>query len=313
MIIRNASPEDAAFIATHESPGGRAVARAYRCPAGVVTIGHGFTMGSKVFAAYWTAKHGRALRMGDTITQAESDDLLRRMIDEEYGAAVAERVKPRKQHHFGGAASMTFNCGPGALGWRWAKALARRDVAEAARLLRVTATTANGRTLPGLVRRRKEEAELIEHGRYLVPIPAGGGSLPKVGPDAEVTWIQEQLTALGYDPGTVDGIMGEKTRRAVKFFQIDAGLVVDGIPGPATRAAIIRKLDVKAQTKATGGAAAAGGVGGAGTDVATAPDVLSTDMLLSGLGWALLAALVVAAAFTFYRNRGRLTGRRVPT
>lgn len=302
-IISTASAQDVAFVGAHED----LVLRAYRCPAGVVTIGYGFTMGSKVFASFWQARHGRALRMGDTITRRDADMLLGRLINEEYGAAVARAIKPREQHHFGGGTSMTFNCGEGALGWRWARALARGDVAEAARLLRVTATTANGRRLPGLVRRRKEEAALIEHGDY------GHAAAPVTGPDPEVTWIQEHLTALGYDPGPADGIMGPKTRRAVKFFQADNDLTIDGIPGPATRAAIVRKLDAKAQTKATGGAAAVGGVGGAGTDVATAPDALSPDMLLSGLGWALLAALVVAAAFTLYRNRGRLTGRRVPT
>ena len=132
-VINNASDNDTAFIAGHESPGGKAITRAYRCPAGVLTIGHGFTMRSRVFADYWRESRGRALQTGDTITQAEADRILKRLIDEEYGAAVATKVKPRLQHHFGGASSVSFNCGPGALDWRWARALAGRRPPSGAR------------------------------------------------------------------------------------------------------------------------------------------------------------------------------------
>lgn len=146
-----------AFIAAHEG----FVSKAYLCPAGVLTIGYGFTMGSKVFADYWRGKHGRALKTGDTITRAEADMLLQRMVDAEYGAAVNREVAPKKQHHYDGASSTTFNCGAGALKWKWAQALKIGNVSEAARLLRTTAVTANGRKLAGLVRRRSEEAHLI--------------------------------------------------------------------------------------------------------------------------------------------------------
>jgi outer membrane protein OmpA-like peptidoglycan-associated protein/peptidoglycan hydrolase-like protein with peptidoglycan-binding domain len=49
--------------------------------------------------------------------------------------------------------------------------------------------------------------------------------------------VQEILKDMGgpYDPGPVDGIDGPKTRAAVKQFQGDNGLTVDGIAGPNTR------------------------------------------------------------------------------
>jgi lysozyme len=308
-VISTASTDDVRFIAHHESPGGKAVSRAYRCPAGVITIGHGFTMGSKVFAAWWRAKHGRALQMGDTISQADADMLLKRLIDEEYGAAVAAKARPARQHQFGAASSMSFNCGPGALGWKWAAALARGDIAESARLLRTTAVTANGRRLAGLVRRRDEEATLLETGRYTVNGPAALPSAVSQTAD-EVREYQQQLISLGYDvgPAGADGISGKLTTAAVLKFQTDQQLVADGLVGPATRATLIRALDAKRGNQAVSGGAAAGGAGGAAVS-----DPSTIDVASSALFWGLAAVLVVGAVILFLKYRGVLTGRRVPT
>lgn len=306
-VISTASIDDVRFIAHHESPGGKAVSKAYRCPAGVITIGHGFTMGSKIFAAWWRAKHGRALQMGDTISQADADMLLKRLIDEEYGAAVAAKARPARQHQFGAASSMSFNCGTGALGWKWAGALARGDIAESARLLRTTAVTANGRRLAGLVRRRDEEATLLEAGRYTVNGPAALPSAVSQTAD-EVREYQQQLAALGYEVGAIDGISGPKTKAAVLKFQADQQLVTDGIVGPATRATLIRALDAKRGNQAASGGAAAGGAGGAAVS-----DPSTIDVASSALFWGFAAVLVVGAAILFLKYRGVLTGRRVPT
>jgi N-acetyl-anhydromuramyl-L-alanine amidase AmpD len=53
-----------------------------------------------------------------------------------------------------------------------------------------------------------------------------------------VAEIQRALLARGYDPGPVDGDLGPKTRAAVKAFQKDHGLKVDGIVGPVTLGAL---------------------------------------------------------------------------
>lgn len=45
--------------------------------------------------------------------------------------------------------------------------------------------------------------------------------------------LQEKLQARGYDVGGVDGILGQKTREAVREEQIRLGLPVDGWPTPA--------------------------------------------------------------------------------
>lgn len=51
--------------------------------------------------------------------------------------------------------------------------------------------------------------------------------------------VQQALNRLGIVPQLVeDGVIGPKTRAAIKAFQKNAGLVVDGIAGPATCAAL---------------------------------------------------------------------------
>lgn len=53
-----------------------------------------------------------------------------------------------------------------------------------------------------------------------------------------VKQIQCLLTYLGYSPGTIDGIEGRNTQGAIRAFQADYGLTVDGIFGIGTEARI---------------------------------------------------------------------------
>ena len=55
-------------------------------------------------------------------------------------------------------------------------------------------------------------------------------------PVNEVSGIQARLNNLGFDAGPIDGIDGPVTRGAVKAFQEEHGLAVDGIVGPQTQA-----------------------------------------------------------------------------
>ena len=69
----------------------------------------------------------------------------------------------------------------------------------------------------------------------------GGGAdaLSKYGSRGdEVTQIQTRLAELGYDPGAADGIFGARTQAAVRAFQQDYGLAVDGIVGDNTLRAL---------------------------------------------------------------------------
>lgn len=67
-----------------------------------------------------------------------------------------------------------------------------------------------------------------------------------VGGDATVAAYQQQLIILGYLPaGSADGVLGPKTTAAVKAFQKDAGLTVDGKVGNNTTAALVAAVATK--------------------------------------------------------------------
>ncbi len=54
-------------------------------------------------------------------------------------------------------------------------------------------------------------------------------AIPAKSDDPErITAVQQALRVMGYDPGHVDGAMGDNTRRALEAFQEEFGLAVDG-------------------------------------------------------------------------------------
>jgi peptidoglycan/xylan/chitin deacetylase (PgdA/CDA1 family)/glycine betaine/choline ABC-type transport system substrate-binding protein len=67
----------------------------------------------------------------------------------------------------------------------------------------------------------------------------------------EVRQLQELLAEAGYEPGPINGIFEEPTRRAVAAFQADAGLPLDGVAGPQTIAALEEAI-AAAEEAATG-------------------------------------------------------------
>lgn len=266
------------FIGGHEG----FVSTWYLDPTGTPTIGYGFTWASEVFRNWWMQKYGRKFRRGDTMSQADAAQVLEHMIASEYRPPVDRALPRARKNQRDGATSTVYNAGPGALQWKWAQALARGDVSESARLLRTTAVTSRGRRLPGLVRRRAEEADIIERNVWPTWLDT---SLPA--PQTHVVsenirQAQIWLAQLGYEPGPADGVMGQRTRAAVTRFQQDHGtLRVDGIIGPATLDALQRTIDL--QKKAGGVAGGGGVVAGAGaTENATGA---SSSLPLDGLGW----------------------------
>lgn len=67
----------------------------------------------------------------------------------------------------------------------------------------------------------------------------GARSTLKIGSRGlDVTYLQQRLTAKGYGVGAIDGIFGIKTLEAVKAFQAESKLTVDGIVGRKTWGAL---------------------------------------------------------------------------
>jgi len=64
----------------------------------------------------------------------------------------------------------------------------------------------------------------------------------QVGEIESVQELQEALVILGYDPGEIDGLMGPRTARAIRAFQREQNLIIDGIPGSQTRQRLLVRL-----------------------------------------------------------------------
>lgn len=283
------SEKGLAFIAGHEG----FVTRAYLDPAGIVTIGYGFTMRSRVFAAYWLARAGRKLKLGDLISRTDADKVLARLLEEEYGAAVREAFPGGlPQPQFDAVASVAYNLGPRALKWKWAAALKRGDIKTAARLLKKSGVTASGIFLEGLVNRRANEAALLETGEYgLGHVKAPGSSKD------DVREAQAGLKRLGFDPGMIDGWAGRKTKAAVIAYQQQhPDLIADGIIGPATLAQIRADLT---------------SLKGPVSQVAAAVTAASSSGSFLGLPWSWVigigtVSLVAVGGVVAWRNRGAI-------
>lgn len=244
------SDKGAAFLRAHEG----FVGRWYADPVGIGTIGVGFTWGSESFREWWGLNRIDKFGPGARMTRGEADDALRFLVDREYGKAVNDFLgKKVAQNVFDGMVSPVFNLGVGALKWKWAGAVKAGDLNQAAAYLRKTGVTARGKKLAGLVRRRKEEALLIEKGVYTgiggndrVPVDAmADGVLVRGEAGPAVAKLIKDLAALGIYKGVKDDVFGPGTESAVMTFQRDNGLDADGRAGPKTLSAIEAVLAIR--------------------------------------------------------------------
>jgi Phage-related lysozyme (muraminidase) len=186
---------------------------AYKCPAGVWTIGYG---------------HTGDVRQGQKITAAQAEAYLRVDLGK-FEKKVEKYSKYNwNQDEFDALVSFAYNVGSidqlTANGTRGRAVIADRILAY---------NKAGGKVLAGLTRRRKAERELFlkkaesaqESGRTTLKMGSRG---------TDVTYLQQRLTARGYGVGAIDGVFGIKTLEAVRAFQAENNLVIDGIAGPKT-------------------------------------------------------------------------------
>ena len=196
--------------------------KAYKCPAGVWTIGVG---------------HTGNVHEGDTITRDQAMEIFAKDIRkfEDYVTVTGLTLT---QNQFDALVSFAFNCGPGNL----KKLVTGRDYQQIADAM-LLYNKGGGKVLPGLVRRRKWEHDLfladgVQEKKTGNPYMAPQKNLRHGSRGNDVRWLQYELTQAGYGI-VIDGIFGSKTDKCVRDFQLQNGLQVDGVVGPITRAALV--------------------------------------------------------------------------
>lgn len=114
---------------------------AYKCPAGIWTIGYGHTAG---------------VYEGMTINQAQANDMLKSDM-KKYEKYVTDNVKiPLNENQFSALVSFCYNCGVGNL-----KTLVKNRTAEQIADAILLYNKASSKVLKGLVKRRQAERELF--------------------------------------------------------------------------------------------------------------------------------------------------------
>lgn len=133
------------FIASHEG----LKLKAYRCPAGIPTIGYGHTKGVK---------------MGDVISRSQAIEFLRQDVEDSEKTVNNERLR-LNQNQFEALVSFTFNVGSG--NFKRSTLLKKVrvnpfDSSIAFEFAKWNKARVNGvlAVLPGLTKRRKDECEL---------------------------------------------------------------------------------------------------------------------------------------------------------
>lgn len=120
---------------------------AYRCPAGIPTIGYGAT--------------GPDIRMGMVWTQEEAEARLVEDIAQFAGAVERALTVPVSANEFAAMVSLAFNIGAGAFKKSTLLRLVNDGHFEAAAEQFLRWNRAGGREMPGLTRRRQAERQLF--------------------------------------------------------------------------------------------------------------------------------------------------------
>jgi len=72
--------------------------------------------------------------------------------------------------------------------------------------------------------------------------PTTSTTKARLGATSTIVVVQQDLTALGFFTGNIDGIAGDETSAAIAKFQADAGIEADGAFGSQTDAALAPRL-----------------------------------------------------------------------
>lgn len=267
------------------------VLKAYRCPAGKWTIGPGLTAASGVVTP----------KPGMTITRAEGVRLHKLALARNYEPRVRKAMPGAKQNEFDGGSSFDFNTGAIHRA-SWVKSWKDGDRTRVLSGLKAW-VKGGGKVLPGLQRRRTEEADIILHDRW--PADLKVAQAPNVAhagiaislTASELAAVKDGLRTLGFEPGARDGAI---RLEAVTDFQKRYDLTVDGIIGRATLSTLQRELDGRRKAAGGAGIAVAGAGGAAGADAAAPDPAALPDPVASDLVWMTWAGLAMAGLAGLY-------------
>lgn len=189
---------------------------AYRCAAGVWTIGYGHTAG---------------VHSGMTITQAQADAYLQQDIAKFEGYVNNPAYVPitanLNQNQFDALVSFAFNLGAGNL-----RKLCKGRTAAQIALAMTQYRKANGKVLAGLRRRRAAEQALFNK-----PVSAATPAQNQNTEDYNMKTIKKGSKGNAVKVWQIiigaaaDGIFGSGTESATKTWQSNHGLAADGIVG----------------------------------------------------------------------------------
>lgn len=195
--------------------------QAYKCPAGVWTIGYGHTAGVK---------------QGQVITQAQAEEFLiadcQKFADYVDNLTYVPITKNLNDNQRDALISFAYNCGAGSLR-TLCKGRTAAQIAEAILLY----NKAGGKVLAGLTKRRKAERELflraaenvVSNGTVKQPEQEGEEyKMDTIRKGSKGKVVKVWQIIVGVNP---DGIFGSGTETATRTFQKQQGLSVDGIVG----------------------------------------------------------------------------------
>jgi len=131
-------------------------AKAYKCPAGIWTIGYGTTAAAGV---------GITPKEGMTISKSDAEGYLHAAL-EKFASQIEDAITaPINENEFGAFVSLAYNIGPGA--FKKSSALSAFNAGDKAKSAKAILlwNKAGGKVLKGLTRRREAERKL-----FLTPV-----------------------------------------------------------------------------------------------------------------------------------------------
>lgn len=184
-------------------------AKAYKCPAGVWTIGYGTTASAGV---------GITPKDGMTITKSDAEAYLQAALDKFADQIAPSITAPTNSNEFGAFVSLAYNIGPGAFKKSSALRLFNAGDKDGAAKAILMWNKAGGKVLKGLTRRREAERKL-----FLTPVDGEFEGRTSV---AQSTTMQASAVQVASGAGAGIAAVGALDGTAQIVAMVFAGIVI---------------------------------------------------------------------------------------